>query len=391
MQKKLIALAVASAISAPAFADNANVTFYGKLTADIESVKSDKATIPSTSSTTAVPVPSITGSYTANRVVSDASRFGLKGEDDLGDGLKGIFQIETQVEVAGNTSTFTSVRNTGIGLKSDAAGTLIIGNWDTPMKLSHNKIELFDNSTFATATNLIGRSAAVTAVGGVNSAAVADNFVTRKAGVVEYFSPKLAGFDVKAAFAPASDTYTIAGNTTTKQNQSLFSVSGTFETEAVYVSAAYESHGDVLTPTATRGTGSNTAARVVGAYTIGGLMLGATVERLSISQVDLAGTGVEKKSRTGYELMASYKAGAHNFGLTFAKQGNLGSAANSGAKQASARYGYDFSKRTQAFVLYSQLSNDTAGLYGLSQAASAIASAAGAKYSGFGAGLQYSF
>jgi predicted porin len=382
MQKKLIALAVASAISAPALADNANVTFYGKLTADIESVKSDKSTIPP-----------VTGSYTARRVVSDASRFGLKGEDDLGNGLKGIFQIETQVELVGNTSTFTSVRNTGIGLKDEALGTVIIGNWDTPMKLSHNKVELFDNSTFATATNLIGRSAAVGAVAGVNTAAVADNFVTRKAGVVQYYSPKMGGFDVKVAYAPASDTYPVAGSAIT-QNQSLYSLSGTFETESVYLVAAYESHGDSLAPTATRSAGSNTAARVVGAYTIGGLMLGATVERLSISQANLAGTGVDKNSRTGFELMGSYKAGSHNFGLSFAKQGNLGAAANTGAKQASARYGYDFSKRTQAFVMVSKLSNDTAGQYGISPTAtvaSAIASAAGAKYTGFGAGLQYSF
>jgi len=378
MQKKLIALAVASAISAPALADNANVTFYGKLTADIESVKSDKSTIPP-----------VAGSYTARRVVSDASRFGLKGEDDFGNGLKGIFQIETQVELA-NTTTFTTLRNTGIGLKDEAMGTLIIGTWDTPMKLSHNKIELFDNSTFATATNLIGRSAAVTAVTGVNTAAVADNFVTRQAGVVQYYSPKMGGFDVKVAYSPASDTYPVANSAVT-QNQSLYSLSGGFETESVYLVAAYESHGDKLAPTATRSAGSNTAARVVGAYTIGGLMLGATVERLSISQVNLATTGVDKNSRTGVELMGSYKVGSHNIGVTFAKQGNLGSAANTGAKQASVRYGYDFSKRTQAFVMVSRLANDTAGQYALSQAASAIASAPGAKYTGFGAGLQYVF
>jgi predicted porin len=386
MQKKLIALAVASAISAPALADNANITFYGKLTADIESVKSDKSTLaPFTA-------PATGASYTANRVVSDASRFGLKGDDDLGNGLKAIFQIETQVELVGNTSTFSSVRNTGIGLKDEAMGTVIIGNWDTPFKLSHNKVELFDNTTFASATNLIGRSAAVGAVAGVNTAATSDSFVTRKAGVVQYYSPKMGGFDVKVAFAPASDTYAIANNAATKQNQSLFSLSGTFENEDVYVAAAYESHGDALTPTATRATGSNTAARVVGAYTIvPGLMVGATVERLSISQTSVASaTAVEKNSRTGYELMASYKTGPHNFGLSYVKQGKLGTAVQTGAKQASVRYGFDFSKRTQAFVMYSQLSNETAGQYALS-AGQTIASAAGAKYSGFGAGLQYSF
>lgn len=384
MQKKLIALAIASAISAPAFADNANVTFYGKLIADVESVKSDKSTLaPFTA-------PATGASYTANRVVSDASRFGLKGEDDLGDGLKAIFQIETQVELIGNGTTFSSVRNTGAGLSGNL-GTVMIANWDTPYKLTHNKVELFDNTTFASATNLIGRSGAVAAVGGVNTAATSDSFVTRKAGVVQYYSPKMSGFDVKVAFAPASDTY-IGGVAATKQNQALLSLSGTFEMEQLYVAAGYESHSDFLTPTATRGTGANTAARIVGAYTImNGLMVGATVERLSISQTSLASaTGVDKKTRTGYELMGSYKMGTHNFGLSYAKQGDLGSAVSTGAKQISLRYGYDFSKRTQAFVMYSALSNDTAGQYALS-AGQGIASAAGAKYSGFGAGLQHTF
>ncbi len=385
MQKKLIALAVASALSAPAFADNANVTFYGKLIGDVESVKSDKANLQT--------APALVGSYTANRVVSNASRFGLKGDDDLGDGLKAIFQIETQVELVGNQSTFTSVRNTGAGLKSDAWGTVMVANWDTPYKLTHNKIELFDNTTFATATNLIGRSAAVGAVTNVNTLAASDSFVTRKAGVVQYYSPKFGGFDVKFAYAPATDSYPVAGNTGVKQNQNLISVSGTFETEDLYVAAGYESHNDQLAPTATRGAGSNTAARIVGAYTIvPGLMVGATVERLSISQVNLTNAaGVDKNSRTGYELVASYKTGAHNFGLSFAKQGDLGSAANTGAKQVSARYGFDFSKRTQGFLMVSQLSNNSAGQYGISSAPSAISSAAGAKYSGFGAGLQYVF
>ncbi len=385
MQKKLIALAVAAAFSAPAFADNANVTFYGKLIADFESVSSDKSTVPPFTA------PATGASYTVNRVVSNASRFGLKGEEDLGGGLKAIYQIETQVELGGGAATFTSVRNTGAGIKSDDFGTVMIANWDTPYKLSHNKIELFDNTTFASATNLIGRSGAVAAVAGVNTAATAASFVTRQAGVVQYHSPKFSGFDVKVAYAPAADTYAVANNAATKQNKSVFSLSGTLETEQLYVSAAYESHNDALTPTATRGTGADTAMRVVGAFTVAdGLWVGATVERTSISSANLAGTGVDKNTRTGFEGAAGYKAGANNFGVSFVKQGDLGSAKDTGATQFSLRYGYDFSKRTQAFVMYSALSNKAAGQYALS-AGQGIASAAGAKYSGFGAGLQHSF
>ena len=43
MQKKLIALAVAAVFSAPAFADTANVTVYGKAFLTLDSINSNQA------------------------------------------------------------------------------------------------------------------------------------------------------------------------------------------------------------------------------------------------------------------------------------------------------------------------------------------------------------
>ena len=81
MQKKLIVLAIAAAISSPAFADNANVNLYGKAFLDFEQVHNDMAAKSS-----------------AMRVQTNASRFGVKGSEDLGDGLTGIYQFEVQVD-----------------------------------------------------------------------------------------------------------------------------------------------------------------------------------------------------------------------------------------------------------------------------------------------------
>jgi predicted porin len=394
MQKKLIALAVAAALASPALAlaDSANVTVYGKLIADIESVQSDKAT--------GANVPVAAGSsYTVNRVVSNASRLGVKGEEDLGDGMKAFFQIESNVNLTGtdaipagsSTMIFDGIRNSGAGIKSDAFGAVSIGNWDTPYKLTHNKIELFDNTTFASATNLIGRAGATTATA-AQAATTAANFVTRQAGVVQYYSPKFSGFDVKVAFAPASDTLVVPNNTASKQNKSVVSMSGTFETDDIYVALGYEAHNDAFAPTATRlSTGADTATRLVGSYKIAdGFWVGATVEQVSVTGATLVATGTKTSSRTGFELATSYKMDKNNFGLSYAKLGNMGSAASSGANQVSLRYGYDLSKRTQAFAMYSALSNDANGQYALS-AGQTIAGAPGAKLSGFGAGLQHTF
>ncbi len=389
MQKKLIALAVAAALAAPALA-LADVTVYGKLIADLENVKSDKATGVNVAFT----APATSGSYSVNRVISNASRLGFKGEEDLGDGMKAFFQVEANVNLTGTDATpgiFNGIRNSGAGIKSDAFGAVSIGNWDTPFKLTHNKIELFDNTTFASATNLIGRAGKTTATA-AQAATTAANFVTRQAGVVQYYSPSFSGFDVKAAFAPAADTLAVANNGATKQNKSVFSVSGTYDANDIYVALGFESHGDAFAPTAARAsTGSDTATRLVGSYKIAdGFWVGATVESVKVTAATLVATGVTTASRTGFELATSYKLDKNNFGLSYVKLGNMGAATKTGANQISLRYGYDLSKRTQAFAMYSALSNDTAGQYGLS-AGQNIASAAGAKLSGFGAGLQHSF
>jgi predicted porin len=142
MQKKIIALAVAAAFSAPAFADNANVTIYGKAFLTLDSIKSNQ-----------------TGAVSKMRINSNASRFGLKGSEDVGDGLKAIYQFEVQMDGdgSGGNGLGNGTRNTAVGL-AGGFGEITLGYWDTPYKVTHNKIELFDNTTVFSATNLIGKA-----------------------------------------------------------------------------------------------------------------------------------------------------------------------------------------------------------------------------------------
>ena len=80
MKKKIIVLAIAAAFSAPAFADSGNIAWYGKVFLNAESVKNDKV---------------ISNKDSALRVLSDASRLGIKGSEDLGNGMNGIFQYRS--------------------------------------------------------------------------------------------------------------------------------------------------------------------------------------------------------------------------------------------------------------------------------------------------------
>jgi GBP family porin len=113
MKKTLLALAAIAATSA-SFAQS-SVTLYGVLDASVESVKGDK---------------------TVTRVSSDnlsSSRLGVKGTEDLGDGMKAIFNLEHNVKVdtgaQGNTPRFWD-RAAWVGL-AGGFGDIRLGRIDS--------------------------------------------------------------------------------------------------------------------------------------------------------------------------------------------------------------------------------------------------------------------
>ena len=112
MNKKLFALALVSAASAASA--QSSVTLYGLVDASVESVKTNGSVL---------------------RVSSDnlaASRFGLKGAEDLGGGLKAIFNIEASLKTdtgAADTSRFFG-RQAWVGFNG-GFGELRLGRTDS--------------------------------------------------------------------------------------------------------------------------------------------------------------------------------------------------------------------------------------------------------------------
>lgn len=122
MNKKLIAAAVAAAMVAPAAA-LAEATLYGKIHTSVDSVDIDN-------SGTSV------GDIDNYQVNSRASRIGVKGSEDLGNGLKAIYKFETAIASDGDGGPFGSQRNTYVGL-SGGFGTFLVGRHDTPAKIAY--------------------------------------------------------------------------------------------------------------------------------------------------------------------------------------------------------------------------------------------------------------
>lgn len=373
MQKKIIALAIASALTAPAaFADTSNMTVYGVLDADFVSVKSSTVAAGQVTSRT--------------RLDSNASRLGFKGSEDLGDGLQAIYQIETRVNLSGNETgggggVFSGLRNTNVGLKGNM-GTVFVGHWDTPFKTSHNPVELFDNSSIATATATLGNAG--TAVAG-------SGFSLRENSSVQYWTPVMSNFQGKLAYSAHN---TVAKTTT--ENPSVMSLSAAYDDGAIYAALAYEQHTD-LRNSALNTNAKDSGTRLVAAYSFAenkAAKVGLTYEHLNFTNgATLAGGALNNAlngTRNAWELSGKYNFGTSNLGAFYTRVGDLGTNVNTGANQFSLRYGYSFSKRTELYGLYTQISNKAAGTYNFNDVA-VVPSAAGAKVSGFGVGLRHAF
>jgi predicted porin len=88
MNKKLMAAAVAGVLVAPAaFAQSSNVQLYGRINGGVDYYQAKGATVGGDNRDGRM------------RVFDNSSRVGLRGTEDLGSGLKAIFQIETGVNV----------------------------------------------------------------------------------------------------------------------------------------------------------------------------------------------------------------------------------------------------------------------------------------------------
>jgi len=122
MNKKLIALAVAAGVAAPMSAQAAP-TLYGQLQAEISSEGRDNA-----ANTTADGriIQGGGGRFQEDVGVTDnkRGRLGVKGDEDLGGGLKAIYKYEWQVDTADQSTTtagsdpiHTNGREAFVGLK----------------------------------------------------------------------------------------------------------------------------------------------------------------------------------------------------------------------------------------------------------------------------------
>lgn len=128
-------IAIASAIAlASITAAHAAPTVYGKAFLTLDYVSTDYDAANKTDEDTF-------------KLNSNASRIGFKGDDDLTDTTKLIYQLEYQINPDDDSQQFKS-RNTYVGLAHNTLGTVLAGRNDTPLKLAQNKVDVFNDTLF---------------------------------------------------------------------------------------------------------------------------------------------------------------------------------------------------------------------------------------------------
>jgi len=321
MKKKIIALAIAAAVSSPAFADSGNVTVYGMANVSFDLV--DNGSNGATSGTR------------NNKVSSNASRIGFKGAEDMGEGLKAVWQTESLISLDGAAADSFGTRNTYAGLSSDKLGTVLLGRYDTPYKISTRKLDIFSDS-IGDNRSLLG------SIAGTSSYKAFDG---RQTDTIVYTSPAFNGFTVAAAYVAGAETASTSANS----KGSAWSLAGWYDAAPFYGSLAYEVHDVGSTGTGTMAGASNTATVYAhtdsrgSAFKLGaGYQLGAFDLKFAYEKTsdNLGGTGAPTGAGspgavTGADVFghnAYYLAGKYNIGsdavkVAYSHAGNLAGAA----------------------------------------------------------------
>jgi predicted porin len=306
MKKTLIALAVAGAFAAPAFAATSNVDVYGVMNVALED----------TDATGITPA-----------VLSNTSRIGFKGSEDLGGGLKAIWQIENGL--SGNGTNFGGAvanRNTFVGLAGDF-GTALIGQHDTPYKIATGSLDPFADTI---ADYNLGR------LDGVQL--LANGHDARSPNAIAYISPTFSGFHVAAALVANEN----AG--VNDKSMDAVSLAGIYSNGPLFASLAYQDLGDVAGANAT-----NDAWKLGVGYTFGDIKVGFLYE-----EVD---TGAAATDRDSWQINGVYSMGPIAMKAVYGKA-DVGVGVGSDQDMWALGLDYSMSKRTTAYVVYGQGDND---------------------------------
>ncbi|MGZ5200907.1 MAG: porin [Telluria sp.] len=332
MQHKRLAAALIVSLPLAAFAQS-NVQLYGIMDAAVSSEDNGVAR-----------------HTVVNSGNQSSSRFGFRGTEDLGNGMKALFNLEGGVAIdtgAADSSLFG--RRAVVGLEG-GFGTLTIGREYSPI------------ASVAGATDITGQ-------GFYGSNLSAFNYLTRRlSNSVNYRSADLSGFKVLAAYS--------AGEAASGQPKSdLKGVGLEYAQGNLYVGGAYHTNNNLP-------NGGDTREYAFGAaYKFGDI-------ELKGNYLAQDPDGANNKF-TQYNLGAAYAMGAGKFFVNL-QQNKLENGARGNGWNID--YSYALSKRTNLYTGYARLDNNSLGNFALNSSSIKLAPGkVSADPSVFNVGIRHTF
>ena len=364
MKKKVMAVAVAGALAAPAlaFAQASTVQLYGYVNAEYGSAKGLSRAAGKTNSW--------------DGLNSGASYLGFKGEEKLGGSMSAFFQCESDLGfLKGDQTESTTLhpatqggwcsRNSAVGLKG-VWGSFYVGSWDSPMKRAVGSVRIVGETGWHGVQSLLIS----------NGGGFVGSFSVRNSNSINWDSPNWNGFSaaIQTTSTKAASTTATAG---LKGRHTSFSgqyASGPFMVVGAYAVADDNRSTATVAGIATGSTavGANGAKdkawMVGGAYTWGP----AKVALMYIDAEATAapvGAATSEVSRKSWNLAGTYNfGGPHSMLAGYTVAGDArwtgtgaapaGTGNDTGAKEWMVGYQYALSKRTTAGVTYARVSND---------------------------------
>lgn len=345
MNKKLLAVAVGAVLSAGPAIASAGPTLYGRINIGIASVDNGNTADSSTLG-----------------VSEQVSRIGVKGDEDLGGGLKVIYQYETLIDAdagaapGGNRDVFAGL--------SGSWGTARLGFFNSSYKNLSTGLELFGDT--------IGDLTSYSTAGG---AALTNE--ARLANAISYTSPSFAGLSFGVESSRGE------GGLATESNPMALAVS--YKAGPLVVGAGMFDADNQGT------TGLDDATKFVASYAFGPLTVTGILEQQS-AKGTLSATNAEVDTT---HLGVAYKFGNNTLAATWTDYDST--TVNADSQQIALGLFHALSKSTVLKFVWTDIDNDPASTNGGRLATTANsgvtigAPAAGSDPSGFELQLSVAF
>lgn len=298
-------------------------------------------------------------------VSSNSSRIGVRGSTDIVEGLKGILQVETQINYD-NGSGNLAARDTFVGLEG-GFGRVRFGQIDTPLKQVRSAVDVFGDQ--------IGDLRNLTRLhSSTGTPFTGQDFDARFKNGIYYNTPAFGGFVFNLHYTPEVKEATVL-----EDKSAAYSTSFTYEAGNLYLAIAQEQWESVEDSSALRLGARYKFTKL----TLNGLFQQATIKNLPQEEdVQVFGAGA------AYAITPTWIAKGQIYNLD-AKDRE-----ESGATLLALGADYILSKQFRVLFAYAQTDNEEVAAYRITGGGGygdAIASIAGETASGLSIGFRYDF